>query len=215
MSLIALSKALEGLIISLGGVGVFLGSILEEVIVPIPSSLVQAGAGIFLLGSTPFSFVGVLKLCALVVVPAALGVTVGSLPVYFLARYGGDIALRKYGKWFFIRYSSVEHVRERFSKNKRTFWFVTVLRFVPLLPSALVSAVCGLLNMHVRAYIISTLIGVAVRALYMGAIGWATGRVGELSGAVGFLQKVGLLFGVFALLSIITVILIPHAKRKV
>ncbi len=212
--LTTIAQYLEHIIVSLGPIGVFWGSILEEVIVPIPSSLVQAGAGIFLMGTTPFSLVGVLKLFGVIVVPAAFGVAIGSLPVYFIALYGGDIALRKYGKWFFIRYSSVQHVRERFAKNKHTFWFVTTLRFVPLLPSAVVSAVCGLLGMNFRSYVLSTLLGVAVRALYMGAIGWATGRVGELSGAVGFLQKVGLLFGLFAVLSVITILLLPHAKRK-
>jgi membrane protein DedA with SNARE-associated domain len=204
------------LIISLGGLGVFLASILEEIIVPIPSVLVQSGAGLFLLGGQTFALTSFFKLILLVAFPAALGVAIGSLVVYSLAYYGGMLAIKKYGKYFFINYEKLEKVRISLVAKPSLITSITILRFIPLFPNVLLTAACGLLRIPVKQYLISTFIGIFIRALYLGAIGWYTGET--LVGLVGIeslLGKIGTLVLVLAGISVITSLFVSYLyKRK-
>ena len=166
---------IEEMIVQWGAFGVFWGSVLEEVIVFIPSSLVQTGAGFFLLSGNTFSFVSVLELLGYVVLPATLGVTIGSLPVYYLAYYGGYPALRKWGKYFLIKESYITKAEAFAKKDRHIIVSMALLRIVPIIPSSVASALAGLIRMRFVPYLISTAAGVFVRALYLGIFGWVGG----------------------------------------
>jgi membrane protein DedA with SNARE-associated domain len=208
----AFAAYIEHAIITLGAGGVFLGSILEEVIVPIPSSLVQAGAGLFLLGGDPVSFTSIVKLVTWIAIPAALGVAIGSLLVYFLTYYGGMPAIRKFGKYFMLKPDRVEAARADIASRESTLITLTVLRFIPLLPNAFVTAAAGLLRIRFWPFIYSTLIGVFIRALYLGALGWLTGRISGSSGQT-FYGKIGLLFIALLVISGLTALVIRYARK--
>jgi membrane protein DedA with SNARE-associated domain len=166
---------IENMIITSGALGVFWGSVLEEVIVFIPSSLVQAGAGFFLLSGNPLTLLSVLKLFALVVIPATVGVVLGSLPVYFIFYYGGYPALKRWGKYFLIKESYLEKAEKMTQRDRHVLISMALLRIVPIIPSSVASALSGLIRMRFIPYVISTAAGVFVRALYLGIVGWVAG----------------------------------------
>ena len=92
---------LNQVVLPLGAGGVFLASVIEEVISPVPSPVVQMAAGFFFL-SGPFSPSLLFTLVFVVVIPVALGVTVGSLVLYYLAYYAGKPLLLRWGRYIGI-----------------------------------------------------------------------------------------------------------------
>lgn len=168
---------LNQMIIVFGALGVFLAFIIEEVVVFIPSVLVHIVAGAVILGGQSLSFIGIAKLLLVVALPSALGVTIGSLWIYFIAYYGGLIGLRTYGKYFFVSSKKIEVAREKIASNKNTLRAITILRFLPIFPNTVVTACAGILRLSFKSYFISTMIGIFIRATYLGAIGWFLGKV--------------------------------------
>lgn len=167
---------IQAQIIPLGGWGVFIASILEEVITPIPSALVILGSG-FLLIPGGFSWFSLLKLITIVVLPAALGVTIGSLFIYTIAYYAGKPVLEKWGKWLGISWSDVTKLQDKFSKGYFDEVSLVIVRSIPLIPTVAVTAFCGLVRFPLKTYLICTFIGSVIRSAILGFIGW---QVGEL-----------------------------------
>ncbi len=167
-------EILEIYVIPLGALGVFAAAVLEEIIAPIPSAVVQIGSG-FLFVSGAVSFSTVSKLIFIVVLPAALGVTVGSLLVYGLAYRFGKPALLKWGKWLGLTWGDVERVQARFEQSSLDEWVLLIFRAIPALPSVAVSALSGLMRIPLKEYLIYTFLGTCIRALVLGAVGWQVG----------------------------------------
>lgn len=191
----------SSIIAPLGAWGVFLGSVLEEVVPPIPSALVQMGAGFILFESVSLSWYQAFRFLLIVVIPATLGVTLGSLFVYWIFYRFGKEAIRKYGRFLGIRWSDIERL-ERFLargshvevsvpdlKTKESYDMKEVSidlrydgliiffgRMLPLVPSAAVSAFAGFMRIPLRRYIIASLGGVAIRSTLFGALGWKLGH---------------------------------------
>ena len=172
----ALLQSIQQTLIPLGGIGVFAGSLLEEVIAPIPSALVQMGAGFFLLPST-FDGAFLADLLLVVVIPAAAGVAIGSLLVYFLAYYIGKPAIDRWGKWFGIRWEDVEKGRNRFRGGHADSITLFILRTIPVIPSVAVSAACGLIRMRLAKYLLYTFLGTLIRAGGLAVFGWWAGEL--------------------------------------
>jgi membrane protein DedA with SNARE-associated domain len=213
MDIIALK--IEHLIIAFGAFGVFFASIIEEIIVFIPSTLIQIGAGFLLLSNLSVNFINILKLFTFVVIPASLGVTIGSLLIYFISYYGGERAIKLYGKYFFINYERISIHREKILKNKDIFRFMTVLRFIPLLPNTAVTVIAGLLKMNLKDYIFSTFLGMFVRVTYLGAIGWLAVRSYEESIIYKSpLSKVAFLIGIIVIITLLTKVLVKICARE-
>jgi membrane protein DedA with SNARE-associated domain len=173
------------LVQSLGYMGVFYGALLEEIFYVVPSSLVQLSAGAILLGEMQFSFDLIIKSILWVGIPAAIGVTIGSLPYYALGYFGGKPAIERWGKWLGVSWESVERLDEKLTK---TWWdeiIFTGLRALPILPSVVLSIGPGVLRLSMRTYLIGSFVGTLIRATVMGFVG---SRLG--AGAVTFAQTV-------------------------
>lgn len=161
-----------------GWVGVFVASVAEEVIAPIPSALVMMMSG-FLFVTGDFSVSAISTLIFKVSLPGALGVTLGSYLVYFIAKYGGKFLIEKWGKYVGLFWSDVEKLQNRLTGTKRDEILIGVARVMPFVPSIAVSAFCGLIQMNTLKYFLITFIGTFVRSLIMGAVGWQVGNVYE------------------------------------
>lgn len=165
----------ENLFLTYGAWGVFFASIVEEVIAPIPSSLVIMGAGFSFMGSVPVDFSSILSLFAIVILPASFGVTIGSLFIYALAYFAGKPFLKKYGKYFGISWDSVEKTQTKFVRKHADSFVLFGLRAVPIVPSVVISAISGLVRLSVFKYITYTFLGTLVRATILGILGWQAG----------------------------------------
>ncbi len=169
-------QLLEHLVLPLGGVGVFAAEVIEEVIVPIPSAVILLGSGfLFLKGS--FSLTFLTTLLFTVVIPAALGLTLGSLVIYWLAYKGGKPFLDRYGKWLGVGWKDVESITQKFQSGTFDEWTMVLARVFPIIPSVLIAVFCGVTRMPYKKYIALTFVGAFFKALLLGLIGW---QVGEL-----------------------------------
>lgn len=178
---------------SLGFMGVFYGALLEEFFYVVPSSIVQLTAGAILLGDIVFSWELLVKSMLWIGVPAAVGVTIGSLPYYALGYFGGKPAVDRWGKWLGITWQSIEDFNKKLS---RTWWddlIFTGLRALPILPSVVLSVGPGVFRLPMRTYLVGSFVGTFIRATAMGFVGSRLGAgIGEVSGVIEQAQWVGL-----------------------
>lgn len=167
---------LQTSILPLGFWGVFLASVIEEVIAPIPSALVMMMSG-FLFVSGPVSVASIARLIFYVSLPAALGVTLGSLVIYGVAYWGGRSFLEKWGKWLGLYWADVEKIKLKFESSKKDELAIIGARVLPAVPSVAISAFCGFIRMNLMKYFWLTFVGMFFRGVIMGAIGWQVGNI--------------------------------------
>ncbi len=166
----------QNTLLPLGAIGVFSAAFLEEVIAPIPSTIVLVGSG-FILASGALSLDTLFSLVFKVAIPAALGMALGSLFVFGLAYFFGKPAIERWGKWFGLTWEDIEKSKEKFSKGPKDEITLFVLRATPAVPSVAISAFAGLIRFPLRPYLLYSFLGSIVRALILGFVG---SRVGAL-----------------------------------
>lgn len=158
-----------------GALGVFLGSIIEEIIAPIPSTAVVLLGG-FLLIPRDASFLEVVSATALkVMLPASIGISVGSLFPYYVARIGGKVAIDRFSKLLGVDWALVEKAQKYFENSKRDELLLFLVRAVPIIPSVIIGVFCGLVRIPVKEFLIWSFLGSLVRTFILGLIGWAAG----------------------------------------
>ncbi|MEK7552271.1 MAG: VTT domain-containing protein [Patescibacteria group bacterium] len=167
----------ENLFVTYGAWGVFLASIVEEVIAPIPSSLVIMGAGFSFMDGLPINVSSLGYLMMFVVLPATIGVTIGSLFIYTLAYFAGKPFLKKYGKYVGVSWQSVEETEAKFASKQADSLTLFALRAVPIVPSVVISALSGIMRISILKYIICTFLGTFIRATILGIVGWQAGSL--------------------------------------
>lgn len=167
---------MEQIILPLGVFGVFLAEVIEEIIVPIPSALVLLTSGfIFLEGDISVALFS--DLILKVAIPASLGLTLGSLIVYYFAYYGGKIVIDKYSSFLGITWQDVTNFEEKMNKSKYDEYLFVFLRVVPIVPSSLIAVFSGVTRMPIKKYFTLTLFGSFLKALLLGFVGY---KVGDL-----------------------------------
>ena len=175
----------QQLVVSYGIWGVFAASLLEEIIVPIPSALIMLGAGFFFLDKSPLSWAALGILIMKVALPAAIGTTLGSLLIYGIAYYSGKPALERWGKYFAISWRDIENAQAFFKKGWSDELLLILVRTIPVIPGVAVSAFCGLVRLPLGEYMLFSILGTFCRAMLMGFVGWQVGSF-YLNTASGF-----------------------------
>ena len=181
------------------GVFAFVGSILEEIIAPIPSPLVMTTAGT--LAYTQNHTLFYLLWLALA---ASIGKTIGSWLFYILADKAENLVLTRFGKTLGISHKEVENIGRHFNGTWKDDVILLIVRALPIMPTTPVSLVCGFIKLNQRTYLRSTFIGYFIRSftfLYLGYTGMAT--YGTALGNIGNIEsfmKIALAFGLIILL---------------
>lgn len=171
----SLIQTITPLVETYGVLGVFFLSLIEEIVAPVPSALALMAAGFFLIPQgLPFGDI-VLPALLQVILPASVGLTLGSLFIYSVAYLGGKPLIIRWGKLFGITWEKLERAEARFTKGGADEAIIFVLRAVPVTPNFLISAVCGLVRYPVKEFIALTFFGGVVRAILMGFLGWSVG----------------------------------------
>ena len=96
------------LISNYGYFGMFLGMVLEAVIIAIPSELILATGGI-LASKKIFSFWGAF-------LTGLIGSVFCAIVIYFMGYFGGKPFVKKYGKYFFMKEEDLEKSDSWFNK---------------------------------------------------------------------------------------------------
>ncbi|OGN22870.1 MAG: hypothetical protein A2915_01135, partial [Candidatus Yanofskybacteria bacterium RIFCSPLOWO2_01_FULL_41_34] len=159
-----------------GMLGVFVGSVLEEVIAPIPSLFMQLSYGFLLYTGTPTTTETVLKFFVTMPVVAAAGVVVGSLPYFLISKYIGTKFITRFGKYLGLGHDPNAKIKEFLDKQTFDEKFLVFGRLIPMVPSIIIAILPGFFGVSVRNYIIFSFIGAYIRCAALGFIGWQMGR---------------------------------------
>jgi membrane protein DedA with SNARE-associated domain len=167
---------IESVVVPWGMAGVFVGSVLEEIIAPIPSLFMQLTYGFLLYANTPTTLETVLRFFVTMPVFAALGVVVGSLPYFLLSKYIGVRFIKRFGR--FLGLGSDPYAKIQDFLDKQTFdeKFLVFGRLIPMVPSIIIAILPGFFGVSVRNYVIFSFIGAYIRCAALGFIGWQLGR---------------------------------------
>lgn len=158
-----------------GAWSVFVGVIIESVIVPIPSPLIIMGAG-FLLISSELSFVqAAAPILLQIVLPGAIASTLGAYIGYGIGYFGGKPLVDRWERFLGFRWSDVEALERRFQSGRinRLIFF---LRAVPIFPLSVISAAAGLLRLPLAQFTLWTFYGSIPRCLLLAYLGWGLGE---------------------------------------
>ena len=206
---------IEGVLVPFGALGVFAASFIEEVIAPIPSALVLLTSGFIFLHGVPLSFAFFSKLIFTIVIPASLGMTLGSLFIYGLGYVSGKPAILRFGRYLGVTWKDVETAENRLSGTSADEWGLFILRVIPVVPNVAIAAFCGLVRFSVSKYIVISVAGLSLRAFGLALVGALAGsfydRYTEYLDQIEKIILVG--FAILALAFIF--ILYARRRRKV
>lgn len=103
-----MSTFLVNLISNYGYFGMFLGMVLEAVIIIIPSEFILATGGI-LASKKMFTLMGAF-------IVGVVGSVFCAIIIYFMGYFGGRPFIEKYGKYFFMKQKDIDKADEWFQK---------------------------------------------------------------------------------------------------
>ncbi len=153
------------LISNYGYFGMFLGMVLEAVIIVIPSELILATGGI-LASKKIFSFFGAF-------LTGLLGSVFCAIVIYFMGYFGGKPFIKKYGKYFFMKEEDLEKSDSWF--NKYGLMSALIGRNFPIVRT-LISLPIGIMRLSFTKFLIYTTIGSIPWTLAFVFFGYALGE---------------------------------------
>ncbi len=136
------------LITDYGYLGMFLGMVLEAVIIIIPSEVILATGGI-LASRGIFTFIGSF-------ITGLLGSVFCAIVIYFMGYFGGKNFMKKYGKYFFMKEDELEKSDSWF--HKYGMISALICRNLPIVRT-LISLPIGITRQSFIKFIIYTTIG--------------------------------------------------------
>ena len=136
------------LINNLGYLGMFIGMVLEAVIIIIPSELILATGGI-LASKGIFNF-------WITFLVGLLGSVFCAIVIYYMGYFGGQPFVKKYGKYFFMKDNDISKSDNWFSKYGL---FASLIgRNIPIIRT-LISLPIGIARLSFSKFVIYTTIG--------------------------------------------------------
>ena len=148
-----------------GYLGMFLGMILEAVIIVIPSEAILATGGI-LASKKIFTFWGAF-------LTGLIGSVFCAIVIYFMGYFGGKPFIKKYGKYFFMKEEDVEKSDSWF--NKYGLIGALIGRNFPIIRT-LISLPIGIMRLSFPKFIIYTTIGSIHWTLVFVYVGYTLGN---------------------------------------
>ena len=161
-----------------GQFAVFIGVMIEQIIVPIPSPLIVMGAGALLVMPTLSIPTALLQILWVIVLPGAIGETLGSYIGYAISYYGGRALVARFQRFLDMDWDGIASLEKRFEGRKEVV-SLFLLRAIPVFPISLVSVFAGLLRIPFKPFTICTLCGAIFRCFFLGFVGWWIGMTYE------------------------------------
>ncbi len=161
-----------------GQLSVFIGVMIEQIIVPIPSPIIIMGAGAILIPpelSIPNAF---LQILWIIVLPGTVASTLGSYIGYLISYHGGKALVVRFQRFLDVDWNEIENLEKRFHGRKEAL-SLFLSRAIPVFPISLVSIFAGLLRIPIRPFTLYTFLGSIFRCLFLGFVGWWIGATYE------------------------------------
>ncbi|MGB9706562.1 MAG: DedA family protein [Microgenomates group bacterium] len=166
--------------------GIFGAGILEQIVVPIPSPIVPMGGGFFLVRKEVFSLEVFKDVIFKVALPFSLGSTLGATMAFLIAYKGAFYLINRFENFFGFNWNDIQTLKKKFFRGKPTDELIIfTLMAIPVVPSVLVSATCGAIRIPLHQFYLYTFLGLAVRGIILGFLGWLFGET-YLNAAQGF-----------------------------
>ncbi|GAB6055618.1 DedA family protein [Methanobacterium movens] len=160
-----------------GAWAVFFGGVIEQIIVPLPASLIVLTSSVITLKGVDLSVTSLGVLIFNIVIPASIGITIGSLVFYIIAYKAGIPVIEKIGRYMGFGAEDVQEVEIKFKESRYEHLFIFVARCLPIIPSVAVNIFCGLIKYNFRNYIVITFLGTSVQIFFWGLLGWFSGNI--------------------------------------
>lgn len=148
----------------LGYIGIFIMMFLESTFFPFPSEVVMIPAG-YLVHKGEMNM-------AMVLFCGISGSLAGALFNYYLAIYVGRAVLIKYGKYFFIKESTIQKAERFFENHGHISTFSG--RLIPAVRQ-LISFPAGLARMNIVSFSIYTTLGASIWVVILTLLGYYIG----------------------------------------
>jgi membrane protein DedA with SNARE-associated domain len=153
---------LADLIAKHGDWGTFVAMFLESSVIPIPSEVVIAGAGVI---GVPLRSI---------VVFGAIGSTLGAMVGYAIGRFAGLPVIERFGRYILIQPHHIEKAQAFAAKNG--VWGVLLGRVLPIIPFKVFSIAAGVTKIPFVPFVICTAVGVVPRLILLGLFGAAVAQ---------------------------------------
>lgn len=185
MSLSAiLSYALDAIAAS-GYWGVFLVTLIENAIPPIPSEVILPFAG-YLIYQGKLAFMPI-------ILAATFANLIGAIAFYYIGKYGGRWFLGRYRKLILLKSQDIETGNKWFEKHGRSA--VLFGRMIPIVRSV-ISIPAGVANMPMTQFIIYSFIGSLIWNVLLVSLGYFAGehwpKVGEYFKEIEFVVEIAI-----------------------
>jgi len=188
-------------LIPLGGWGVFLATFLAQIIPPISTPVLVIASGVFFLPDS-ISIDFFKSLIFVIALPAASGITIGSLFLYSIGFFLGKPFLERWGKFFKLSWDDVLKLEKKFESSYWDEAALFGLRAFPIIPTSSISLVCGLIRFKLSSYLFFTFLGTFVKVLMLAPLGWqASIFYHNYVSLIGGLEALGLVI-VFVVVSV-------------
>jgi len=146
---------------------VFLSSLIEEIIAPIPSPLVMTLTGSIAAAQGVGWIYG-----AILIAIGAIGKTIGGLFLYVVADKGKDVFTRRFGSFLGLSSQKIELIGKKLNKGWRDNLVLFLLYASPIIASAPISIASGLIKISKRSFLIAMFCGTFVKGLFYFYIGY-------------------------------------------
>jgi membrane protein DedA with SNARE-associated domain len=146
----------------------FLGSLLEELVSPIPSYLVMGivGSLSFARDLTPLHIISLIAL-------GAFGKSLGALVYYYLGDKLEDRFRVFISRFLGVSAEKLESFGKRFTgAHWKDGGFIFLLRLFPLTPTTAFSVACGVVKIDVRVYMLATYAGYFLKDILYVLLGY-------------------------------------------
>jgi len=161
-----------------GQLAVFIGVMIEQIIVPIPSPVIIMGAGAILVApeiSIPNAF---LQILWIIVLPGTFASTLGSFIGYTISYYGGKVVVVRFQRFLGVDWDEIGNLEKRFQGKKEAL-SIFLARAIPVFPISLVSIFAGLFRIPIRPFALYTFLGSIFRCFFLAFVGWWIGSTYE------------------------------------
>lgn len=193
--------------------GVFWGSIIEEIVAPVPSPLVQMSAGAFLLSKYNSVSSDLLVNMSIIALVGSVGATLGSYVMYGIGYFGGRPLVEKTSRFTGVKWSTIEKFQKKMKNSSNDELTIAILRSVPVIPSVIIAISCGILRINPLSYTISFFSGGIIRNLVFLIVGWQMGSA-YYKGATVFEDISSLITRIIALILLLVLICLYYKRHK-
>jgi membrane protein DedA with SNARE-associated domain len=176
--ILEITKWIMDLMRTHGQLSVFIGVIIEQIIVPIPSPLIIMGAGAVLILPGLTIPNALLQIFWIIVLPGTFASTLGSYIGYTISYYGGKALVVRFQHFLGVNWDEIENLEKRF-RGKKVALSIFFTRAIPVFPISVVSIFAGLLRIPIRPFTIYTFLGSIFRCFFLAFFGWWVGATYE------------------------------------